>query len=143
MLWRTPIAIVLEAITVAIHAVGLAILLKALMKSHGLQSTRFGSIVWLFIRVALWLIVIHIIEIATWGMFYYWLGCLPDVESAFYFSGVTYATIGYGDLVLPKLWRMLGPVEGLTGILMCGLSAGLFFALVSRIYSARVEPKRK
>ena len=27
--------------------------------------------------------------------------CLPDAESAFYFSGVTYATIGYGDLVWP------------------------------------------
>jgi hypothetical protein len=31
---------------------------------------------------------------------------------------------------------------GLTGILMCGLSAGLFFALVTRIYQARVEAKR-
>ncbi|MDD5141286.1 MAG: potassium channel family protein [Verrucomicrobiales bacterium] len=143
MLWRTPIAIVLVAVTVAIHAVGLAVLLKTLIKSHDLLPTRFWPIIRLFIRVTLWLIVIHIIEIATWGMFYYWLGCLPDAESAFYFSGVTYATIGYGDLVLPKAWRLLGPVEGLTGILMCGLSTGIFFAIVSRIYSACAEAKRK
>jgi Ion channel len=52
---------------------------------------------------------------------------VPDAESAFYLFGVTYATIEYGDLLLPKPWRMLGPVEGLTGILMCGLSAGLFW----------------
>ena len=52
-------------------------------------------------------------------------------------------TIRYGDLVLAKPWRILGPVEGLTGILMCGLSAGLFFAVVSRIYASRLEPKRK
>ena len=76
-------------------------------------------------------------EITFWALVYLWAGCLPDAESAFYFSGVTYATIGYGDVVLPKPWRMLGPVEGLTGILMCGLSAGLFFAIVSRIYQAR------
>jgi hypothetical protein len=57
-------------------------------------------------------------------------------------AGVTYATVGYGDLVLPKPWRMLGLVEGLTGILMCGLSAGLFFAVVSRIYPSRLEAKR-
>jgi hypothetical protein len=44
---------------------------------------------------------------------------------------------------LAKPWRILGPVEGLTGILMCGLSAGLFFAVVSRIYATRVEGKRK
>ncbi|HVR19331.1 MAG TPA: potassium channel family protein, partial [Polyangiaceae bacterium] len=58
---------------------------------------------------------------------------------ALYFSGVTYSTVGYGDLVLPEHWRLLGPIEGLTGILMCGLSTGLFFALISKLYAA--EPK--
>ena len=35
---------------------------------------------------------------------------------------VTYATIGYGDIVLPQPWRVLAAMEGLTGILMCGWS---------------------
>jgi hypothetical protein len=56
---------------------------------------------------------------------------------------VTYTTIGYGDLVLPKPWRMLAPVEGLTGILMCGLSASIFFAVVNRIYTSRLEATGK
>jgi hypothetical protein len=29
---------------------------------------------------------------------------------------------------------MLGPVEGLAGILLCGLSTGFFFVVVTRIY---------
>ena len=66
------------------------------------------------------------------GLFYYGRGFLPDAESAFYFSGTTYTTVGYGDHVLTKPLRMLAPLEALTGILMCGLSTGLFFALVSR-----------
>ena len=49
---------------------------------------------------------------------------------------VTYTTVGYGDLVLPQEWRLLGPVEGLTGILMCGLSTGFFFAVVSKFFLA-------
>jgi Ion channel len=57
---------------------------------------------------------------------------VPDTESAVYLSGVTYTAVGYGDLVLPKPWRMLAPLETLTGILMCGLSTGLFFAVVNR-----------
>ena len=89
------------------------------------------------------LILIHVIEITVWALFYWWRRCLPDAESAFYFSGVTYTTIGYGDLVLQKPWRMLGPVEGLTGILMCGLSAGLFFATLTKIYAWRSEAKSK
>ena len=86
---------------------------------------------------------LDLVEITLWALCYLWLGCLPDAESALYFSGVSYTSIGCGDLVLPKPWRMLGPVEGLTGILMCGLSAALFFALVTRIYVSRLEAKRK
>src|SRR5881227_2149146 len=81
------------------------------------------------------LILIHVAEITVWALFYWWRQCLPDAGSAFYFSGVTYTTLGYGDLVLPEQWRLLAPIEGLTGILMCGLSAGLFFATVTAIYT--------
>ena len=89
------------------------------------------------------LLLIHAIEITVWALFYLWWKCLPDAESAFYFSRVTYATIGYGDLVLPKPWRIFAPIEGLTGILMCGLSAGLFVALAGRIVALRSERSRK
>jgi hypothetical protein len=36
---------------------------------------------------------------------------------------------------------MLASIEGATEILMCGLSAGLFFATVNRIYSPRIRSK--
>jgi len=137
------IAAGLVAVTVAVHAAGFALVLRSFMKSHAVPPTQPWPITWLLICVTWFLILIHVAEITVWALFYLWGGCLPDAESAFYFSGVTYATIGYGDLVLPKPWRMLGPVEGLTGILMCGLSAGLFFAVVSRIYASRFEAKRK
>ena len=136
-------AFVLVTVTVLVHATGFSLLLRALMKSRAAPPTQTWPIVWLLIRVTWWLILIHVAEITLWALFYLWGGCLPDAESAFYFSGATYTTIGYGDVVLAKPWRMLGPVEGLTGILMCGLSAGLFFAVVSRIYASHLEAKRK
>ena len=101
------------------------------------MPSGFWPISWLLIRVTWTLLLIHLVEIAVWALFYLWAGCLPDAESAFYFSGVTYATVGYGDVVLQKPWRMLGPVEGLTGILMCGLSTGLFFAVLNRVVAGR------
>jgi hypothetical protein len=137
------IASALVAGTVAVHAAGLALVLRSLMKSPSSLPTQLWPIAWTLIRLALMLIMIALLEIAIWGLFYLWQGCLPDAESAFYFSGVTYTSIGYGDVVLAKHWRMLGPLEGLTGILMSGLSAGLFFAVVSRVYTSRVEAGRK
>ena len=119
-------------ITVAMHAVGFAALIRVMMRSHALDRSGFWPVTRMVIGLTCWLMLIHLAEIAVWGLFYFWQGCLPDAESAFYFSAVTYTTVGYGDLVLPKPWRMLAPLEALTGILMCGLSTGLFFALVSR-----------
>ena len=135
------IACGLVAVTVFVHAFGLALILRLLLRSHVSPPTSFWSISCLLIRAAWLLILIHLLEISVWGAFYYWKNCQPDIESALYFSGVTYTTVGYGDLLLPQPWRLLGPVEGLTGILMCGLSAGIFFALVSRIYSPHFKQK--
>ena len=62
---------------------------------------------------------------------------MPDLTSGLYFSAVTYTTTGYGDLVLPADWRLVGGIEALTGILMCGWSTGFFFAIVSRLNQTR------
>ena len=132
-------AFILVAITVALHIVGLVTLLVALVRKRAHAPTRFWPMTLLLIQVTWGLVLIHATEIAVWALFFLWAGCLPDAESAFYFSGVTYATVGYGDVVLPQPWRMLGPIEGLTGILMCGLSAALFFAIIARLIGPRFK----
>ena len=141
MIEKLLIASGLVAITVLIHAAGLGILLSQLLRSTVRSDTRFWPITWLLIRIAWWLILIHVVEIAVWALFFWWQKCLPDIESSFYFSGVTYATLGYGDLLLPKEWRMFGPLEALTGSLMVGLSIAFFFAVLSRRILQRMNEK--
>jgi hypothetical protein len=132
MIAKLLFAFCLVAVTVIIHAGGVALVLERISRSPARSETRFWPITWLLIRLAWWLIIVHLVEIAVWGLFFWWQKCLPDAESSFYFSGVTYATIGYGDLVLPQEWRLFGPIEGLIGILMCGLSTAFFFVIVSK-----------
>jgi hypothetical protein len=98
---------------------------------------RFWPWTWLFICIAGWIILLHLVEITAWALFYLWKGAMPDLQTSLYFSAVTYTTTGYGDLVLPKEWRLVGGVEALTGILMCGWSTGFFFAAVSRMHAAQ------
>ncbi len=143
MLARMLIAAGLVAATVIIHAVGLVSLLIPLLHPKIRQDSPFWPVTWLVIQTAWGLILLHMAEIALWAVFYWLQKCLPDIESAFYFAGVTYTTVGYGDLVLLKQWRLFGPVEGLTGILMCGLSTGFFFAMVTRVFGPRLGPKPK
>ena len=139
MLTNLSIAAALVAITVIIHAAGLGMALSHVLRSTVQPDTRFWPITWLLIRIAWLLLVIHVFEIAVWALFFWWEKCLPDMESSFYFSGVTYATIGYGDVVLPEQWRLFGPIEGLTGILMCGLSTAFFFVIVSKRILQRMD----
>ena len=140
MISKLLIAWCLLAVTVTIHAAGLSAMLPGVRAA--LPDRRLWPMTWRLLRVEWRLILLHLAEIVVWGLFYWWQKCLPDAESSFYFSGVTYTTLGYGDLVLPKEWRLLGPVEGLTGILMCGLSTGLFFAVVSKLLAANQQPNR-
>ena len=130
----------LMALCVIVHAIGLTGAFRWFHRSPALVGPRFWPQTWLLIRIAGWLILLHLIEISLWALFYVWREGMLDLNSAFYFSSATYATVGYGDLVLPKELRLIGGIEALTGILMCGWSTAFFFAVVVRMYrSSEVE----
>ena len=139
MIAKLLIASCLVATTVIIHAGGLGMALSHALRSTGRSETRFWPITWLLIRIAWLLLLFHLVEIAAWALFFWWEKCLPNLESSFYFSGVTYATLGYGDLLLPKEWRLFGPLEALTGNLMVGLSIAFFFVVVSKKMLQRMD----
>ena len=78
------------------------------------------------------IIALHGSQILLWAGFYRW-EYFPSWESAFYFSTAIYSTVGTRDLLLPGMWRTLGPIEGITGVLMSGLSVSFLFAIVTRL----------
>jgi len=139
MLSKLLIAWSLTALCVVVHAIGMTTLLRWANRAVGRIGGRFWFMTWMLVRAAGWIIFLHLIEIAVWAFFYTWKHGMPDLHSAFYFSAVTYTTTGYGDLVLPNEWHLVGGVEALTGILMCGWSAAFFFAVVSRMNQTRSE----
>src|SRR5205823_15037946 len=102
MIAKLLMASCLVATTVIFHAAGLGMVLSHTLHSTERPDTRFWPRTWLLIRIARFLIVIHLFAIAVWGLFFWWQNCLPDAGSCFYFSGVTYVTIASGDLVSPE-----------------------------------------
>ncbi len=132
MLSQLVIAWFLLSSNVVIHAYGVTSALRWLRR-HAAHSLGLSLWPWVFIRLAGWIVLLHVLEITVWADVYELAGALRDIQSALYFSAVTYTTTGYGDLVLPPDWRLVGAVEALTGILMCGWSTGFFFAVVSRM----------
>ena len=127
-------AVLLVTLTLWLQCAGMAAVISFVKSSLIPGGLRLGPIrsALLMVRLMTAFIVLHIFEILLWAAFYRWL-CFPLWESAFYFSTSSYATVGYGDIVLPQIWRTLGPVESIIGVLMCGLSASFLFAIVSRL----------
>jgi hypothetical protein len=136
-------AVVLVMLTLVLQCAGMAAVIAWTRPSLAPGVLRLGAArsAMLMMRLMTAFIGLHVLEILLWTAFYRWL-CFPSWEPAFYFSTASYATVGYGDVVLPQMWRTLGPVESIIGVLMCGLSASFLFAIVSRLVDreARTSP---
>lgn len=127
-------AVFLVTLTLWIQSVGIAVLIRWARASveRGLARLSSSRAAVLMIRFSTLVVVLHFLQIFFWSAFYRWY-CLPSWESSFYFSASSYSTVGYGDVVLPRVWRLLGPVESVTGVLMCGISVSCLFALATRL----------
>jgi hypothetical protein len=133
MIPKLLLAWCLLAACVTMHAIALRLAFRYVETRTADLGRHFWRGTWLLTGIAAWTILSHLLQILTWGAAYAAFGAIRDVTDAFYFSAVTYTTTGYGDLVLPEAWRAVGGIEALTGILMFGLSTGLFFGVFARM----------
>ncbi len=79
------------------------------------------------------IIFAHTVQIWTWAIVFAGTGALQSVTEAFYFSMVTYTTLGYGDIVLVDGFRLFGTFASITGLLTFGLSTAFLVGLMARI----------
>jgi voltage-gated potassium channel len=129
------VATAMVAFTVGVHLVGIALLLAVLRRHRAVAGSERTILhdSWGIIAAAGGLFVLHAIEIWAYALLYAWIDAVPDFETALYFSTATYATIGYGDVVLDRGWRIVGAIEGANGVILLGWSTAFFVAVVSRI----------
>ncbi|HGH3374906.1 TPA: ion channel [Kluyvera cryocrescens] len=72
----------------------------------------------------------NLLQILLWGALFLWLGEFTTLLEAVYHSGVNFATLGYGDIVMSPQWKLLGPLEAVNGALMIGLSGACMLAVL-------------
>lgn len=131
----------LISLCLMVHTFGLILLADWLIRHTPKLKQRFSirRSFLLLISVFAILTVLHLVETFIWAAFYTWWGHFSDFETSWYFSVGSYTTIGYGDVVLPARWRMLGGLEGINGVLLCGLSTAFLFAVVNQMFASRVR----
>jgi len=129
----------LAALTVCVHASGTAWWIERLRRKGTQTSANhsFRRTLGTLCSTVTVLISLHLFEVSLWACVYVVLpgaDTIGSMEEAAYFSTVTFTTLGYGDVVLERPWRMLGAIQAATGLLIFGWSTALLFALVQRVW---------
>ena len=91
-----------------------------------------GLTVWLFLAIVL--------EVWLWALLYLYhplVSTFQDLETAFYFSMVTFTTLGYGDVVLTGQWRILASIQAANGVIIFGWTTALIFYFIQHIYKEK------
>ena len=129
MLLNLALSTFMVSLTVSIHLGGLLALLWVLrdrahrVRAHDNRIAQVGVLVF----VVLGLLGIHTVEIWLYGLMFWAIGAIPDFET------VTFTTIGYGDVVLDKKWRMFGAIEAANGLILFGWSTAFLFSVTTRL----------
>ena len=127
------------SVCLLLHVMGILLMAEWLMRHReylGQRSTRTRAVVLIVLFSGI--MFLHLVEAHLWATFYYARGLFADFETSVYFSLTSYTTIGYGDVLLPEKWRLLGAIEGISGVLLCGISTAFMFAVISAALQTRI-----
>ena len=144
LLPQAAAAVLLLILTLCLQCAGVAALVEWLRGVTVGGARAIGPVrsAVLVVKSTIAIIILHGLVILLWASFYR-LQCFPSWELSFYFSSSSYATVGYGDVTLPSRWRLLGPLESMAGVLMCGVSVCLLFATITRLVDRDPRHSRK
>ena len=124
--------------TATVHGFGLGLLTRATAGER--REERAHHMVPLSPRamgftllIVLGLFALHGVEIWLYAALYTAIGAAAQFEAALYFSTISYAAIGYSDVVIADRWRLVGAVEGINGVILLCWSTAFFVSQVTRL----------
>jgi len=141
MLSEISVAALIVALCLLLHVAGLLLMAEWLLSRREFLEQSGARMRYAIVLVLLFLgiMLLHVLETSMWAVFYYSRALFKDFETSLYFSLTSYTTIGYGDVLLPQRWRLLGAIEGVTGVLFCGISTAFIFAVMTAMLQSRLR----
>lgn len=127
------IGLLVVLLTITVHSIITVVVRDLTNEKYHYNSSRFRRLMYIDLIVLI-IILATIFESLIWGFTFHYLGSLESLSDALYFSLVTYTTLGYGDIVLPGEFRLLGAIEATNGVILLGWSTALVVGFIQRVY---------
>ena len=143
MLTEIAIAAAIVSVCLMIHLTGILLMAEWLFQWRDAieRSPSRKLFALLIVTLCGGILLLHLIQTGLWAVYYYTQSLFSDFETSLYFSMVSFTTLGYGDVLLPKRWRLLGVVEGFSGVLLCGISTAFIFAVINAVFQTRLRQR--
>jgi hypothetical protein len=135
MFANLALATLMVAATVTIHFFGLLGLLW-LLRRDGRRFRPHESVFGqgaLILAIIFGIFAIHTVEIWAYAAVFEALGEFKTFEAALYFSTVTFASLGYGDLSMSPRWRLFGAIEAANGAILLAWSTAFLLSVMARL----------
>lgn len=134
MLMNLLLGIPMTILCLVLQAVVVGLSLHPYMDYRQSQERQSrGSTILILSLVMLLMLLGNLMQMGLWALLFVVLGEFDSFARALYFSGVTFATLGYGDVVLSPKWQLLSALEAANGILMFGVSTAVITAALSDV----------
>lgn len=92
---------------------------------------------------ALWSLWLLTAAVWVWAAAFRLLGLFPDMEQAVYFALVSFTTLGFGDVLLPKEWQLLGGMAAANGLLNFGLLVTVMIDALRHVRFSQMEVRKQ
>lgn len=138
MITQLFVSTVMVLFTVIIHGGGLALLGRSLRnevhveRAHHLAAMSVRTMAFT-LALVIGLFILHGIEIWLYAFLYEAISAVDKLETAVYFSTISYAGIGFDDRYIEPAWRLVAAIEGINGLLLLGWSTAFFVTIVARL----------
>ncbi|OAF18625.1 potassium channel family protein [Bradyrhizobium neotropicale] len=133
MLLQFLVGTLVSVINIGIHAL-VTVVAVWIARSAGLQKTARPRLhlMGVMVATAAVLKVAHTLEILVWASTYAIIDAAEPGSDLLYFAFVNYTTLGYGDIVPVRQWRLIGPLTAMNGVLLFGWSAAILFEVLRK-----------
>lgn len=141
MLLQLSLGTLMILVTLLVQVAFIATAISVLTKSSTWISSQNSvpRFIVLLCSLIVWLVVGLTVCCWSWAILLLSLDIFDSLESALYFSIVTFTTLGYGDITLGQNWRLLGSLCSVNGLIIVGLNTAFLVEALSRIRHAQVS----
>jgi len=135
----------LLVVNIALSAVAAMVLEVIFQRTHGwlMREPHRPKLVLLLAGVSLWVLGVVTAGVWVWALAMWHLGAFAELEESVHFSLAAFTTLGLGDVVPARQWRLLAGMEAANGLLNFGLLTALLIEALRQIRLGQVDARRK